>query len=230
MAAGSSLMNETRRWGIARVSYRTAMTMLRPVLFLTKVFIKPLDLPVSTDALADDIECRIANSDDLRRAISNTRLGISHDFLQAAEARGDICAAAFKSSEMISYSWKSFSHAPHTADVMVRFAAGFCYSYKIFTLPEHRGMHILEAAAVPAAAVFLARGITHSIGFIESHNFPSLAYARRVGGCFVGYAGYIRLFGKIFPFSSPGARRHGFAFAQSKDTSGSPWRPSNTAT
>jgi hypothetical protein len=222
MTTGGSLMNEIRRWGIARVGYRSVMAVLRPVLFLTKVFIKPLDLPVSTDTLAEDIECRIANSHDLHRAISNTRLGISQDFLRAAEARGDICAAAFKSSEMISYSWKSFSHAPHTTDVMVRFAPGFCYSYKIFTLPEHRGMHILEAAAVPATAVFLARGITHSIGFIESHNFPSLAYARRVGGCFVGYAGYIRLFGRIFPFSSPGAKRYGFSFAQSKDKSGSP--------
>jgi hypothetical protein len=214
MAAGNPLMNEIRRWGIARVSYRTCMAMLRPVFFLTNVIIKPLDMPVSTDTLADDVDCRIADSDDLRRAISNTRLGISHEFLRAAEGRGDICTAAFKSSEMISYAWKSFSYAPHASDVIVRFAPRYCYSYKIFTLPEYRGMHILEAASTLANAEFLARGITHSISFIESHNFPSLTYARRVGGRSVGYAGYIRFFGGIFPFRSPGARRHGFAFEQ----------------
>jgi hypothetical protein len=230
MAAADSLMSEIRRWGIARVIYRNFMTMLRPVLFLTKVIIKPLEPPTSTDTLADDVECRVANSDDLHRAIANPRLHISDDFLRAAEARGDICSAAFKNNEMISYAWKAFSYAPHTPDVIVRFAPRFCYSYKVFTLPEYRGMHILEAASTYPNATILARGITHSISFIESHNFPSLSYARRVGGIVVGYAGYIRLFGRIFPFSSPGAKQHGFAFARSEANSQTPKRPRNAHT
>ena len=143
-------------------------------------------------------------------------MGLQPSDVEAALSRGDICAAAFRNDRMVAYTWRSFSTAPHVDGLWVEFERPYRYGYKMFTHPDCRGQHLQEAIGGLTDAMCIERGYTRSISFVETHNYPSVATDLRRGNRRVGWAGYLKLFGWVFPFRSPGARRHTFRFVRCK--------------
>ena len=71
-------------------------------------------------------------------------------------------------------------------------------------------------------ALCLELGYSKSLGIVESHNYASIANSLRLGNQIVGSAGYFKLFGRVYPFRSRGARRHTFRFVRSADNTDHP--------
>jgi GNAT superfamily N-acetyltransferase len=202
----ADFFNNARRWGIVKTTYGTVMRRLRPWLMLSEIRLQPAG-EVSTP---EDGKTRIASRDDLLRASFELPEHFDPEFVQDALERGDVCVAAFDEQKITAFAWRSFSTAPHQDGLWVSFPRGYCYCYKLFTLPEYRGKHILDSEVTENLAA--QRGCTHLMTFAETHNYPSITRSNRIGATVVGYAGYFLLFGRPYPFRSLGARKHQFRF------------------
>jgi len=155
---------------------------------------------------------RIATEDDLAQACSEMSDQLSQDFVDAAFMRGDICCAVFKGPRMVCFQWSSFATAPVAQGLWVEFNKRYRYGYKTFTRPEYRGRRLSGMVNRFDDAQCNARGCTHTISYVETHNYASLAFGERLGNQRVGYAGYVRLFNRTYPFRTTGVKRHGFRF------------------
>jgi hypothetical protein len=140
------------------------------------------------------------------------------DFIHAAFEKGDLCIALFQGSRLLAYYWRGMGQTQHLDGLWVEFDAKYCYSYKAFTHPDFRRSGLQYTVSMWADPLLLERGYGHSIGFVETHNFPSVMASARRGSVRAGYAGYLRLFGRHYPFRSPGARRRGFRFFVPRNT------------
>ena len=196
------LREDIRRWGIVRVIYAHLMDWLHPLLYISFVYVRQLGNV--TQSSIDGFDIRVATREELQMAGENHAMDLGAQFLQGAFDRGDICVAAFAGESMVAYSWRAFSGAPHDRDLWVRFEKPCRYGYKGFTLPEYRGKHIQAATAPCIDHYCIERGYTQGISFIETHNFASNRTSQRLGSRRVGYAGYLRLFGRVIRLLSTG--------------------------
>jgi hypothetical protein len=188
------------------------MLRLRSWVVLCHVVVRPLRSDIPTNAGQPGIATRVMTADDLQRAQASSPEHFQPDFVAAAAARGDRCVGAFDGDRVVSYFWMSFTTAPVGAGLWVRIRPPFRYGYKSFTDPGYRGRKLLDSVALPGDEHCRAQGYTHNISYIETHNMASVTSSLRRGTVFVGYAGWLNVFGRAWPFRSPGARRHGFSF------------------
>lgn len=159
-----------------------------------------------------EIEYRLIDSDDLRRAIDDPQLDLDQDFVRAAQERGDLGFGAFEKSKLVSYVWRSTTCAPHTDDLWVRVERPYCYSYKSFTRTAYRGNHIVPALILYSDKEMLKLGYTHRVGFIAVTNFASLAIGARMDSRVIGHAGYLQWFGRYLFLRSKQVADIGFEF------------------
>ncbi len=156
---------------------------------------------------------RIADKEDMTRAVAQGDSEISADFAEVAMARGDHCAAAFDGDRMISYAWRTYACAPFHADrhcdVWLEIAPPFRYGYKALTLPEFRGLRLQDQLIGVSDELCLRRGLTHALGCVETHNFSSLRADKKRGTVLSGYVVLFHIAGKTFLWRSPGARAQG---------------------
>ena len=94
----------------------------------------------------------------------------------------------------------------------VDFNVDAVYGYDSFTLPAYRGKHIMPSLWAFSDKYVSDKGKTLRIAYVDTDNYPSLRAGIRAGYPVVGYAGFIYLFGKLFSFRTPGAKKHGFRF------------------
>jgi hypothetical protein len=137
--------------------------------------------------------------------------------VEAALARGDICAAAFDGDRMVSYVWRSFSSAKYGDDLWVEIRKPYRYGYKGYTVPEYRGRHLQNSVALFTDDLCVARGHTHALSLIETHNFSSVQSESRRHSILVGWVGYFKILGRTYPFRSPGARKHELRLRHKRD-------------
>ena len=211
-----SWIEDYRRWGVSRTLHKRFMLAIRPHLVLCRVHSRPLSSQPPKPP-PTGFEARIVREGELMAASADEQLGLSADFVRSALARGDVCIGAFHDGRMVSYVWRSFTCAPHTDGLWVRFRKPFRYGYKAFTLPEFRGRHLQDPLARLLDAYCIERGFAFSIGFVETHNYPSIASDERRGSRLLGWVGYLKLFGRTVTFRSPGAARCGFGFFVAAD-------------
>jgi hypothetical protein len=178
-----------------------------------RVRVRPLDLPApGRAAIPEHIEIRRADLEELQDAAADPELGISRPFLDGALGRGDRCYAAFDEGRIVSYVWRSTAVANHEVDVGVAVSPPYVYGYKGFTRPTHRGLALNVALVAFAGRDYLSSGYTHLAAFVALYNMASLANSRENGFAHIGYAGYVRWLGRVFPFRTGGPRRIGFRF------------------
>ena len=134
-------------------------------------------------------------------------------WVEAAFDRGDLCHATFIRGEIVGYGWTSFVRCPHIDDIWVEFARTYRYGYKGFTRASHRGQGVSGGMYGFTDARCMEAGCRRTISFVEMHNYSSLRDSYKHGNQRVGFAGYVRLFGRVFPFRSPGAKKHTFRFS-----------------
>jgi hypothetical protein len=197
------------RWGLWPTLYMRVMNRIRHWLIVSRVQLRVQDIGLSdTTAQQQGCEVRLATRDELLAAACSTDFGLVPADVDAALARGDICAAAFDDGRIVSYVWRSFSSAKYGDDLWIEISKPYRYGYKAYTAPEYRGRHLQNSVALFTDHLCAERGYTHSLSLIETHNYPSLQSEARRHSQLVGWVGYFRLFGRTFPFRSPGAQRH----------------------
>jgi hypothetical protein len=187
---------------------------LRRHLFLCRVLVREREFGTLSGDCGDGVSIRAATPDDLDRAVTELRGQLDPGFIAAARARGDVCLAAFHAERMIAYVWRSFTMAPHADGLWVRIDPPYWYTYKMYTHADFRGQRLSGLLTLLGDTVCADRGRIRGVGFIEIGNTASLRANLRLGSRVVGYAGYVRLLGRAYPFRTPGAASSTFRFCR----------------
>lgn len=205
-----SLQDDLARWGARRTLHIRLMWLLDRVAGLSLYWVTRRDLSRKA-ARPADAEARLATRESLAPYLDDPSYGLSRDYVEAAFARGDVCVALFAEGRLAGYGWVAYRPVPHEGRVWVAFAPGHRFTTNSFTHPDFRGRH-LRGSQGALDELDRQHGATHSISAIHTHNFASLRADARNGAEIVGLAGYLELFGRVLPFRSPGAGKHGFRF------------------
>ena len=136
-------------------------------------------------------------------------LEMAREEVAAAYARGDLIVGVTERGEPVGYVWFAFGAAPHTNGVWLQVAPDTRYSYRAFIRPSHRGRRIAQELYTRASEICPRRGRTKGLIVIYADNAVSLRASISAGRVPVGYAGYLAWRGRILPFRSPGAIKHG---------------------
>jgi hypothetical protein len=148
---------------------------------------------------------------ELLEAAADPVLELSRERIKDAAARGDLFFGMFHQRRVVAYRWYSLSGStPCWEGMEIRYAhPQRAYGYRTFTHPAHRGKHLHAYTTAQSDIALVARGCTHTLGYIDATNFASLrAYSRLRGGRRVGGILSLRAFGRHWVFRSPGAIRH----------------------
>jgi hypothetical protein len=205
-------ISDVRTWGLPRFLHQSVMNVLRPRLILCAIYVREHGDDPRLPPLPDGRYVRIATPEELLEAGTDPVYQLDPEFIHAAIAKGDLCVALFQERRLLAYFWKATGKTPHLGGLWVQFATGYCYSYKAFTHPDFRQGGLQRIVATWTDPLLRRRGYSHSIGFVETHNFPSIRASERRGAVKAGYAGYVQVFGNVYTFRTPGAKHHGFRF------------------
>ena len=201
-------------------SYVALLNVMKRVfgLHLYAVQVSSSDSGGEMPRLPREIEVRILSPDEIRSYVGRAGLDFRQASVEKALARGDVCVAAFKANELVSYNWRAVrGPVPHTPNWEVIWEPGLVYRYKALTLPDYRGLHINEALAKTIDRHLATQGYVMGLSFVECTNLSSMRTLKRKGRIRVGYAGYFQRFGVFVPFRTVGCRAYGFAFRRHTD-------------
>ncbi|MEX1033713.1 MAG: hypothetical protein WDZ30_10160 [Cellvibrionaceae bacterium] len=204
--------SEIQRWGLLPFAYDCAMSRLKRWVTLCAVNVRPLYKNPDLPRLAPEREVRMVSTDELIVASADPIYDLDPDFIKKAQGRGELCMAVFEGGKILAYLWRTFASTGHEKGLWVHFDERYVYGFKAFTHPDYRQQRLQHSLSYTFDTLLRERGYSHCIAFIETHNFPSLISDKKRGHRRVGYAGYLTLFGRVIPFRTPGARRHGFGF------------------
>lgn len=207
----ANLLSDYRRWGLARAFFIRVMSGLDRYagLHLYRVFVRPLTRSHPPMDAHPRISISMARPEELYKAAEDPDLDLAAEFVTDALARGDRAFAAFDGEDLVAYTWRTSTAAPHADGLWVKVVAPYCYGYKAFTRESHRGRHLSGAMSFFSDAYGLERGSTTHVGFVELSNYASLAVEKTKRTQAAGYVGYANCFGRIIPFRSPAARKVG---------------------
>lgn len=206
-------------WGFWRGFYYCLMSLLKPFIMVYQVHLREHSPNPKLPELENGFEIRIMSHEELLKYCDDPELNLEKDKINEAFARGEICVAALYNGDIVSYVWRSFTATPHMDGVWVDFKKGYRFGYKAFTRPKFRKKRLQHAVTLFTDKLMLERGISQGIGVVATHNYASLISDAKRGNECIGYAGYFKLFGKIIPFRTNGAKKHGFRFFQPKQNS-----------
>ena len=137
------------------------------------------------------LDYRLLSKRDLLPLCADASLDLSPSKVRAAYGRGDLCVGAFERGVLAGYCWFALAAAPHLDRAWLEFPPHVVYTYKSYVRPAFRGRGIAAAMYRVADGLFLGRGRTHAVICVESHNWPSIAAARRSAFAAAGYAAYV---------------------------------------
>jgi GNAT superfamily N-acetyltransferase len=110
--------------------------------------------------------------------------------IEAAFARGDVCAGACIDGRLAGYCWFATGALPHLDGVYVQFSPHVLWVYKSFVIPAFRGRGVAAALYGFGDDAARTRGCTASLICVEADNAPSVAAALRAGYRPAGHAAY----------------------------------------
>jgi GNAT superfamily N-acetyltransferase len=137
------------------------------------------------------LDYRFMSEADVLPLCADASLDLAASKVRAAYGRGDRCVGAYDGADLAGYCWFAFSAAPHMDGVWLDFPPELVYTYKSYVRPAFRGRGIAAAMYRFADPLFLELRRSEALICIESHNWPSIAAAKRGGFSAAGYAGYI---------------------------------------
>lgn len=160
------------------------------------------------------VRTQIASFETLKPYLDNPAYGFNERVVSSNFDRGDICVATYLDDVLAAYSWVRYKPVAIQGVVWADFGPAYRYNVWGYTHPEFRGRHIRGSFGA-LCELDRKHAITHSIGYIDTHNFASLRAETRHGGEIIGLAGHFKLLGHVVTFRSPGAKRYGFRFRYS---------------
>ncbi|NKC02181.1 MAG: GNAT family N-acetyltransferase [Pseudomonadales bacterium] len=205
------------QWGVVRTSWAILMHRLSPwvkICRVQRIAAERSNIPGAFDG----ISVRLANRDELLLAVTDLP-DLDPTYVHEAMDRGDICAAGFDGGRMVGFIWATLTTAPHGDGLWAKVDPPYAYGYKSYVLPEYRGERLVSRLGHCRDCECLSRGCDYVVAFVESHNYASLRASLHAGAENVGFAGYIKLFKRSFPFRSSRARRSTFRFYQRQQPS-----------
>jgi hypothetical protein len=206
-----NLRSDVERWGWTRSLFIRIMSVLRRYagIHIYRINLRPLEKRSPEPYLSSGMTVRIVRPEELLRAVDDRELDLRSDFVRDALARGDMAFGAFEGSRLVGYTWRTFTAAPDSEGLWAKVPYPYQYSYKGFTRPSHRGRRIHVAITFFTDAYLLGRGYTFEVGYMEISNFSSIGAANFVGRRRIGYAGYVKWFGRRIPFRTPAVKKIG---------------------
>jgi ribosomal protein S18 acetylase RimI-like enzyme len=139
----------------------------------------------------DALDYRFLSEGEVLALCADASLDLTAFNVRAAHGRGDLCVGVFERENLAGYCWFALSAAPHMDRAWLDFPSHLVYTYKSFVRPAFRGCGIAAAMYRFADPVFLARRRSEAVICVESHNWPSIAAAKRGGFSAAGYAAYV---------------------------------------
>jgi hypothetical protein len=205
------LRADAGRWGWTRSLLIRLMSRLQKCagLHIYRVGVRPLVRQRPEPNLPGGISLRVARPEELLNAAADPELDMHPDFIRAALERGDMAFGAFEGDRLVGYSWRTFTAAPDRDGLWARVDPPYFCGYKAFTRLSHRGRRIHASVALFSDAYLLERGYAAEVGFVDTTNLASLAVARFLGRQKVGYAGYVKWFGRCITFRTPAVKKIG---------------------
>ena len=200
--------------GVTHTAWHLLMSRLRPWLLLARIYRTPID-QYSDAAPEPRFDLHVPSQEEFACAYKHFGHQLDPQKVEAALARGDVCMAAFdreNDNRMVGFAWGAPSTAPHGDGLWVAVDFPNLYGYKAYVDPAYRGRGINRAMITERDRATIGDGFNASVGFIETHNYPSIQSNIHLGSEPVGYVGYVKLFGRAYPFHSPKARNTSLRF------------------
>jgi GNAT superfamily N-acetyltransferase len=160
---------------------------------------------------AGGLDYRLLSEGNVLPLCTDPSLELAAPKVRAAYRRGDLCVGAFDGAHLAGYCWFALSAAPFMNGAWLDFDPALVYTYKSYVRPSFRGRGIAAALYRFADPVFLECGREAAIICIESHNWPSIAAARRGGFSAAGCAAYVGD-ARLLAWRSSAAARYGLRF------------------
>lgn len=156
------------------------------------------------------------NKDQLMGLSMDDGNELPQDFVQSVIAKGDECYAITENGTLASYGW--YSHEPTVVDLdqLFCFDPSYVYMYKGFTKKDYRGQRLHAVGMSFALKHYLENGLNGIASCVESTNFDSLKSCWRMGYEKVGTAYTLKIFGKVFNYSTKSCRKYGIYFKDGK--------------
>jgi len=133
-----------------------------------------------------------------------------------AFARGDVCAASFRSGELVGYAFFSSLPTRVRDGIAFMFPPNYVYSYASTTARSHRGRRLSRDFWKTARRyrVSVEGRDPKSIWYVDVGNLESRAAIKAMGleNTFIGYTAYVRIGRRFQIFNSAGCRRTGAGF------------------
>jgi hypothetical protein len=187
--------------------------LLKRLLDLKLVWVTRRELSPATKP-PDSVHTQIASHKMLKPYFDDPAYGFNEQTVSGNFARGDVCVVTFLNDRLASYSWVRYQPVEIRGSVWADFGPGHRYTVWGYTHPDFRGRHIRGSFGA-LDELDREQAITHTINYIDTHNFSSLRAEARHGGEIIGLAGHFKVFGRIFTFRSPGLKKYGFKFRYS---------------
>jgi hypothetical protein len=129
---------------------------------------------------------------------------LSTAFVREIAARKDSCVASFHEGSLVGFSFQTSSLAEVTDQLEILIPKGFHYTYKTWTHEAHRrkGLSRIQGSIRTHGK---APSNDRGIWYVETHNYPSLMSGYRHPRdrpLRMGFIGWIRLWGRDYPFVS----------------------------
>ena len=140
--------------------------------------------------------------------------GLSSEFLDASCARGDRCVANFYHGELVGYGFVASAWAPVTRQLRVAVEQDLFYRYKGWTHPDHRRRYLSHARGRLNSSLFPGSDSSRMVSYVDTHNYASKLHHADIQPVRLGYAGYVTLFGRQIPFTTPRCRASGFQLSR----------------
>ena len=205
-----TLKIEIERYGLTEALLGRFLKAIKRFVVVFRISSRPLGDGFSEECSIER-ECRLLTEEEIRDLPSYMPDQITEQFVESALARGDTCVGAIIENKVVAFTWRSYTTAPHTDGLWVRFQPPYRYGYKAFVVPEYRGKRIMQAGTGDDYCT--SHGYNAAIAFIERDNLPSLHRTnRRDNNKIIGYIFMLKLFGKRFLFSTKGVKQVGFEF------------------
>jgi len=183
---------------------------------LVWIFRRSLAQPPSLQQPEGGYSFRELTARELLAAADDPTLQLSHERIKDAALRGHLFFGVLHLNRVVAYRWYSLAGSSPCWDGMeIRYDHPYrAYGYRTFTHPAHRGKHMHAYTTAESDRALVARGCTHTIGYIDATNFASLRmYSRLRGGRRVGGIVSFRAVGRHWVFRSPGAIYHAVTIA-----------------
>lgn len=214
------LREDVRRWGWARSIFIRVIKRLNKHLgiYVTSVRTRPLRTNPPNPNSPSGLSLRILDRATILAASEDRELDMSRAWVESALAYGGVAFGAFDGNTLVAYDWRTLDVAPHVDGFWIKVNRPYRYGYKAFVRREYRGKRIIFSLTCFSDAYFLKRGYTHAIHTIDVSNIPSLHASKYRGDKLIGFAGYVRWFGRYITFRTPAVIRTGFTFFYSEAT------------